>query len=198
MTRPTLSFQMFSSRAAEDLDTQLALLAELGLTDIQPFFFGPPDSMEDVHNYISTMKAHGLTAQSGHFLLEQFEETPDQVEEIATAFGMWLVACPVIDVAIRPETPEGWDAIGKRLAAVNEEMTSRGLTFAYHNHEFEMVPLADGSYPIDRLLGETVPFEPDLAWMVVGGADPRTFVEKYKSPHSCSSCERCRSLGYLP
>ena len=33
-----------------------------------------------------------------------------------------------------------------------------------------MIPLPDGSYPIDHLLGDTVPFEPDLAWMVVGGA----------------------------
>lgn len=34
-----LSFQMFSSRAAATLEEQLKLLAELGYTDVQPFFF---------------------------------------------------------------------------------------------------------------------------------------------------------------
>lgn len=181
MSNPvTISFQMFSSRAAESLDAQLSLLAELGLEDVQPFFFGPPASMAEVDDYVALLKKYDLTAQSGHFLLEQFEDTADQVEQIAKAFGMWLVVCPFIVPQRRPSTPEGWDELGAKLAEITLDMARRGLTFAYHNHEFEMEPLADGTYPIDRLLGNTVPFEPDLAWMVVGKADPRVFVEKYK------------------
>lgn len=38
-----LSFQMFSSRGAATLGEQIALLAQLGYNDVQPFFFGPPD-----------------------------------------------------------------------------------------------------------------------------------------------------------
>lgn len=180
MSKPvTISFQMFSSRAAKTLEEQLSLLAELGLRDVQPFFFGPPKSMAEVHDYVALLEKYDLTAQSGHFLLEQFEDTPDQVEEVARAFGMWLVVCPFIVPDRRPTTPEGWDALGAKLAGITRDMEGRGLTFAYHNHEFEMEPLPDGTYPIDRLLGDTVPFEPDLAWMVVGKADPRPFIEKY-------------------
>lgn len=92
---------------------------------------------------------------------------------------MSLVVIPWINPEDRPTTVEGWQAIGARLANYTEEMKQRGLTFAYHNHEFEMAPLPDGSYPIEHLLGDTVPFEPDVAWIVVGKADPLFWLKKY-------------------
>lgn len=174
-----LSFQMFSSREAPTLEEQLKLLSELGYTDVQPFFFGPPDNMDDITNYVALLKKYNLTAKTGHFTFEVFEKSPQLVEDIAKAFGMWLVVIPWINPEDRPTDVAGWKAIGERLAAYTADMKARGLTFAYHNHDFEMIPLADGSYPIDHLLGDTVPFEPDLAWMVVGEADPLVWLKKY-------------------
>lgn len=174
-----LSFQMFSSRSAATLDEQLKLLSELGYTDVQPFFFGPPANMDEITTYVALLEKYKLTAKSGHFTLEVFEKSPTLVEDIARAFGMWLVVVPWINPEDRPATAAGWDAIGQRLAAYADDMRSRGLAFAYHNHDFEMVPLPDGSYPIEHLLGDTVPFEPDLAWMVVGKADPLVWLKKY-------------------
>lgn len=174
-----LSFQMFSSRMAATLEEQLTLLASLGYTDIQPFFFGPPDDMAELHAYADRMRALGLTAKSGHFTFEVFEKSPDLVEEIARIFGMTLVVIPWINPEDRPTTVDGWQAIGARLAAYTADMAARGLTFAYHNHDFEMIPLPDGSFPIDHLLGATVPFEPDLAWIFVGGQDPLVWLRKY-------------------
>jgi sugar phosphate isomerase/epimerase len=42
-----------------------------------------------------------------------------------------------------------------------------------------MVPLPDGSYPLEHILGDSLAFEPDLAWMVVGKADPRSWLLRY-------------------
>ncbi len=179
MSAVTISFQMFSSREEVDLETQLRLLAELGLKDVQPFFFELPGSMQEVETYASLLERYGLTAESGHFTLSQFETAPDQVEKIAKTLGMWLVVDPYISPEDRPSTAAGWDAYGARLAEVSRDMAARELTFAYHNHEFEMERLPDGSYPLDRLLGKDVALEPDLAWMIVGGADPLEFLEKY-------------------
>jgi hypothetical protein len=43
-----------------------------------------------------------------------------------------------------------------------------GLTFAYHNHDFEFSNLTDGARPFDLLLAHTdnrfVKFEPDVYW----------------------------------
>lgn len=174
-----LSFQLFSSRASGSMEEQLSYLAELGYTDVQPFFFGPPADSAAPARDAALVAAHGLTARSGHFTLDLFKDHPDMVEAIARAYGSSLVVCPWINPEDRPGDVAGWQAFGRRLAAITDDMARRGLTFAYHNHDFEMVPLPDGSYPIDHLLGETVPFEPDLAWMVVGGADPLPFLEKY-------------------
>lgn len=174
-----LSFQMFSSRAAETLEEQLKLLSELGYTDVQPFFFGVPEDVAALDGYVALLNKYKLTAKSGHFTFEVFDHSPDLVAEIARKFGMWLVVIPWINPEDRPTTAEGWQAIGTRLANYTEAMQQRGLTFAYHNHEFEMAPLPDGSYPIEHLLGATVPFEPDLAWIVVGKADPLFWLKKY-------------------
>lgn len=175
-----LSFQMFSSRAAETIEEQLSLLSDLGYTDVQPFFFGAPEDRSELDAYVALLKKYGLTAKSGHFTLDIFEQSPDLVEEIARQFGMWLVVVPWINPEDRPATPEGWRALGEKLEAYTADMEKRGLTFAYHNHDFEMVPLADGSYPIDHLLGDKVPFEPDLAWIAVAKADPLVWLDKYK------------------
>jgi sugar phosphate isomerase/epimerase len=175
-----LSFQMFSSRSAATLEEQLKLLSELGYTDVQPFFFGMPENPAELDDYVALLKKYKLTAKTGHFTLDIFEQDADVVEAIAKKFGMWLVVVPWINPEDRPTTAEGWQAIGKKLEAYTHDMKSRGLTFAYHNHEFEMIPLADGSYPIEHLLGDVVPFEPDLAWIVVGKADPLFWLEKYK------------------
>lgn len=175
-----LSFQMFSSRAAENLEEQISVLAELGYTDVQPFFFGPPEDMASLESYSALLKRYGLTAKSGHFTLDLFEDAPDLVTAIARRFGMWLVVCPWIAPEDRPQTVAGWKALGDRLARLTDLMAARGLTFAYHNHDFEMHPLPDGSYPIEHLLGDRVPFEPDLAWMVVGGADPLVWLDRYR------------------
>jgi sugar phosphate isomerase/epimerase len=174
-----LSFQMFSSRSAATLEEQLQLLSGLGYTDVQPFFFGVPEDMAALDDYVALLNKYKLTAKSGHFTFEVFDHSPDLVAEIAKKFGMWLVVIPWINPEDRPATVEGWQAIGARLANYTNEMKARGLTFAYHNHEFEMAPLADGSYPIEHLLGDIVPFEPDLAWIVVGDADPLFWLSKY-------------------
>lgn len=135
--------------------------------------------MDAVRDYAALLKKYRLTAKSGHFTIDLFDNSPDLVEAIAREFGMWLVVDPWVNPEDRPTTAEGWQAIGRRLERHTAEMKRRGLTFAYHNHDFEMHPLPDGSYPLDHLLGSTVPFEPDLAWMVVGGADPLAWVKKY-------------------
>lgn len=174
-----ISFQLFSSREAATLEEQIKVLAESGYTDVQPFFFGVPENMAIIDDYVALLAKYKLTARSGHFTLEVFEQAPEVVEQIAKAFGMWLVVDPWINPEERPTTAEGWREHGARLVKISDDMTRRGLTFAYHNHDFEMIPLADGTYPIDLLLGDKVKFEPDLAWMVVGKADPLVWLEKY-------------------
>ncbi|HEX5046410.1 MAG TPA: sugar phosphate isomerase/epimerase [Gammaproteobacteria bacterium] len=66
---------------------------------------------------------------------------------------------------------------------VGERARRAGLRYAYHNHDFELAPLAGGIVGYDVLLAETDPavveLELDCGWMVVGGRNPIEYFERY-------------------
>ena len=111
MTIPNndLSFQIFSSREAPTIEEQLKMLSELCYTDVQPFFFGAPENPAQLDVYVALLKKYNLTAKTGHFTLDIFEQSPDLVEEIAKKFGMWLVVVPWINPEDRPTTADPLD-----------------------------------------------------------------------------------------
>jgi sugar phosphate isomerase/epimerase len=84
---------------------------------------------------------------------------------------------------MRPTDASGWTKFGEQLARIGEKVTGAGLTFGYHNHDFEFVPLPDGRYPMDVLLDAApeIACEADIAWIVRGGADPFPWLEKQGS-----------------
>ena len=53
---------------------------------------------------------------------------------------------------------------------------------AYHHHDFEFAPDADGTRPFDRLVAGTDPalvsFELDVFWLKRGGEDPLAMIRK--------------------
>ena len=68
----------------------------------------------------------------------------------------------------------------RACSRIEARLSAAGLRFAWHNHDFEFEPLADGSLPIEHLLGDRLLWEADLAWVVRGGADPRHWIERYR------------------
>jgi len=71
-----------------------------------------------------------------------------------------------------------------QLAAVCEAARQRGLTFAYHNHWYDLLPLG-GELPLD-LMARAVPpellaFEVDLAWTWYAGVAPLDLLRRLGS-----------------
>jgi len=58
----------------------------------------------------------------------------------------------------------------------------RGMTFCWHNHDREFVPMEEG-LPFDYLMNNTekalVKCEMDVFWVAKGGADPLAYLKKY-------------------
>jgi sugar phosphate isomerase/epimerase len=72
-------------------------------------------------------------------------------------------------------TRAAFDAWLPQLAALGEKAHKRGLTLAYHNHWYDLLPLG-GERPLD-VMARTVPpeilsFEIDLAWTWYAGVAP--------------------------
>jgi sugar phosphate isomerase/epimerase len=118
-----------------------------------------------------------LTAVACHVGLPEVEGgLADSISMAATLGAHWLVV---------PWVPQGaysggWDAFGKRLGRVAENVIKSGLRFAYHNHAFEF-ELEDGTTGYERLWAsapETVEAELDVYWADHAGNDPADWLRR--------------------
>ncbi len=102
---------------------------------------------------------------------------------IADALGIKLIACPYLDAEDRPQDAAGWRAFGARLGKIGDTAKKAGMGFAWHNHDFEFKPLADGSLPQKHILDAApdIGWEMDVAWVIRGGADPLKWISDYAS-----------------
>jgi sugar phosphate isomerase/epimerase len=77
---------------------------------------------------------------------------------------------------------DDWRRNAEWLNRAGEAATKNGLSFAYHNHPFDMATY-DGVVAYDELVRSTDPrwvgFELDVGWAVAGGRDPLALMRRY-------------------
>ncbi len=121
------------------------------------------------------LKRHGLAVPSIHAGYDGLRRDLDGVVREARTFGANFVVCPSIDVEER-RTADDWKRVCRALVQAGRTLRSHGLALAYHNHDYEFAPFADGATPFDLLLQETDPkdvkLELDVYWVAKGGRDP--------------------------
>ncbi len=173
----TLALQLYSMRDCADQIALLAQLPAIGITSVEGYggVYGVPTA------YRAAMDANGISMPSGHMGLDDIEADFDATMSIVKTLGITRVFAPYLDEKDRPDTSSGWAALGERLNTAGQKYAQHGITFGWHNHDFEFVALADGGIPMDILL-ESAPdiaWEADLAWIVRGGADPHAYITRY-------------------
>lgn len=121
------------------------------------------------------LKRHRLAVPSIHADYDSLRGDLDGVLREARTFGASYVVCPSVDAQER-RTADDWKRVCRTLAQAGRIVGSHGLALAYHNHDYEFVPFADGATPFDLLLRETDPedvkLELDVYWVAKGGLDP--------------------------
>lgn len=104
----------------------------------------------------------------------------DRQLDQAAATGARIVALTTAPIFIASRTlgqtsRAALDAYIPQLAALAETARGRGLTLAYHNHWYDLIPL-DGDRPLDLMARHIAPallsFEIDLAWAWYAGVAP--------------------------
>jgi sugar phosphate isomerase/epimerase len=74
------------------------------------------------------------------------------------------------------------DALAGKLERAARDYRARGIGFAYHNHDVELLPV-EGVVTLDYLMSRTDPdlvkMELDLGWLALAGADPAEYVRRY-------------------
>ena len=173
----TVSFQLYSARNFQPWEDVIAMLAKAGYDAVE----GYGDLYPDAPGFRDLLDRHGLTMPSGHFSIDALEDAPDAAIAVAKTLGMSAVYCPWLNEDQRPADAAGWKSLARRLAAIGARMNDAGLTFGWHNHDFEFATLAGGVTPMQILLEEApeISWEADIAWIVRGGADPFDWIARH-------------------
>ncbi|GGL57820.1 sugar phosphate isomerase/epimerase family protein [Wenxinia marina] len=177
MTYP-LAYQIYSSRNFPPLEAQLPELAAMGYDAIEPWL---PAYESGPAAFRRAVEAAGMRIIGFHMPLDGLAADPARWCDIAEEIGAEVLIPPFVPAEQRQDTPDFWRGVGETLARGADEAAKRGLTVAWHNHDFEYAALPDGTRPIDHILGvsDAVKFEIDIGWIVRGGADPAEELRRY-------------------
>ncbi len=121
----------------------------------------------------------GLVPLSGHTNLGDIREDMKGLVATYAEIGVKYMALAWAGPEDRPGG-ENWEQAKADIAAMCSECAKNGITFLYHNHDFEFEKL-DGKYLLD-ILYDSIPelqTELDTCWVRVGGEDPAEYVRKY-------------------
>ncbi len=100
-----------------------------------------------------------------------------------------LIGCNCVGLGAPSEEYRGTLANVQRLLSELEpslkKLKENGMTFNYHNHDFELELMDNGQTMLDYLISETdaevFHFTPDVAWIHYAGSDPVEYLNKMKN-----------------
>lgn len=147
----------------------------------------------------------------GEFVEAFFVKSPSEIKSLADSAGLSLLGCHVsMETCEDPEafakfsekakeidceyivvpwlhpsqrkTADDYRRVADSLNAAAERARQVGLTFAYHNHDFEFITL-DNELPYDILLARTDPglvdMELDLCWIEYAGRSAAEYIRAH-------------------
>ncbi|TBR37548.1 sugar phosphate isomerase/epimerase [Marinomonas agarivorans] len=172
------SFQLYSARHMTNLEEVLVILKQLGYTQVE----GYGSLYQQYPQLADLLKQHHLTMPTGHIQFDWLINDMPQVIDIVTKLDMKIAICPFLAPEMRPTDAAGWREIGAKMEQACQQLQIHQVQVAWHNHEFEFMPLEDGSYPMALLLDSapSLQWEADVAWAYRAGVDPVTWLTKYQ------------------
>jgi len=125
----------------------------------------------------------GLIPVSAHVAFAEMMEDLDKVIEDYKTIGVKFLVMPYMAEEYRPVNPEGFESFLPLLNEVGAKIAAAGMTFLYHNHDFEFVKLPSGEYGYDKMF-DSIPHanlqsELDTCWCDVATGQAPEFVLKY-------------------
>ena len=179
-TAPVAGIQLYTMRTVMEKDPEpvLQALAQIGYREVEMAGMYGKTAAE----FRAMLDRAGLRAPSTHIPLDQLSGAAlDKTLADAKVLGNEWIVCPWLDESLR--SPEGFNRLVDVLNQAGQRVNAAGLRFAYHNHNFEFVPLPDGTLPYDMLLSRTdaahVKMEMDLYWITKAGKDPIAYMTRY-------------------
>jgi sugar phosphate isomerase/epimerase len=165
------------TRTPRDIEETLRKIKALGFEAIQISGFGPCD-VDLLSGWIREL---GLEVAGSHVPWSAVSEgealkktIAEQKKLGAREFGLGARPGDVF-----PNSPEGYTRFIKRANEICKQVLDAGLSFGYHNHDFEFEQW-NGVRAFDRLIDECpgLKFVLDTFWVQAGGGDPLAYIKK--------------------
>jgi len=174
-----LGIQLYTLRdeMAKSVSGTFQQLARIGYSELE--FAGYFD--HDARKIRGLLDENGLTAPSSHVPLELMQSELEKTIEFASAVGHRYLVVPWLAEELR-QSIDQYRRLAATLNEIGEKCKAAGLTFAYHNHDFEF-DVIDGEVPYDILLNETDPdhvaMEMDVFWVTKAGRSPIHYINEW-------------------
>ena len=172
-----VALQLYTIRdeTKQDFAGTLKWVSQIGYAGVEFAGYGNLTSVE-----MSALLAETkLKAVSTHLGLDALENQQLSASiRYCKDIGCSYIVLPSLQKEWR--TKEGIKVLAPRLDAIGRQCQKHGITFGYHNHDFEFTRV-DGVYLLDYLLQATDPslvkIELDVYWAAYAGVDPVSYLQ---------------------
>jgi sugar phosphate isomerase/epimerase len=158
-----------------DFTGTLQRVAQIGYAGVEFAGYGNLNSTE----MAALLSETRLKAASTHLALDRLESSQlDASIRYCKDINCSFIVLPSLPKEYR--TQEGIRTLAPRLDVIGRQCQEHGITFAYHNHDFEFTKV-DDIYLLDYLLQITDPslvkIELDVYWAAYAGVDPVSYLQ---------------------
>lgn len=170
-----ISAQLWSvhDHTASDFFKTLEALASFGYSGVEFAGYGDIKAPE-MKKKLDELQ---LTALSAHVGIDALQNQLDAQIEYLLTLGAKYIVCPGAEI----NSIENALRYAEIFNRIGEKTSKAGLTFAYHNHDFEFV-LDQGRYPLEVLFDNVdlhyVKQQPDVFWIAYAGLDVNVYMAK--------------------
>lgn len=165
---------MVRRQAVKDLAGILKAIHAIGYTQIELYPIAYNHPAPELRRIIADS---GLAAASGHFDYAGFETKINYARQL----GLKFMVCPMLP-RDQWNSPEGFRQAAAKFNTWGKSAHEAGMTFAFHNHDYEFKPLGNTT-GFDDLMHNTDPalvkLELDLYWLTQAGQDPMTMLTRH-------------------
>ena len=160
-----------------------AMVKDMGMTWRSEHVSGFPVTMDEVLKMAKTADDSAQIKKMAPMIealgkMPNLRDNAKQLADEAAEGGLAYLVCAGLAVNTEDEVNKAVDIMSK----AGEACKKVGVQFAYHNHNFEFVPIGS-VVPFDYMMANTdknlVKSELDLGWATVAGKDPVDLFKKY-------------------
>lgn len=180
MAKLPIAVQLYTVRddAEKDYAATIRRVAEIGYSGVELAGYGGLN----VQSLKSLLDDTGLSIAGSHVAIERLEDELSRVIDENLSLDNQNIVVPWLSPGRRGDAAS-YRKLASWLNETGEALRGFGLQLLYHNHDFEIRPLEDGSVGLEIILANTDPqfvkAEVDTYWVLVGGRDPVDFIKQY-------------------